>query len=228
MLFSIGATEDAASGRAARPGGTDLFRQTLLAAVIVAAAALLLGAESASGAVVTRLDRAGRPMTFDVRARGVNVNWYAQRLRGSIHGDEISDVVVRIVPPRLVRRLCGGGGSCYSSRRGEDLLTVPAGRSSEVAHYLLHEYAHHLELQRGRWRDWEPWMEQWWAARRIDALLAQGKVSQDYDLGWEHSIGEIFAEDYVQLHMRSRYGIRWLHAPGPGIKAALRSDLRNR
>jgi hypothetical protein len=30
MLFSIGATEDAASGRAARPGGTDLFRQTLL------------------------------------------------------------------------------------------------------------------------------------------------------------------------------------------------------
>ena len=67
------------------------------AALIVAAAAQLLGAESANGAVVTRLDRAGRPMTFDVRARGVNVNWYAGRLRGSIHGDEISDVVVRIV-----------------------------------------------------------------------------------------------------------------------------------
>ena len=30
MLFCIGATEDAASGRAARRGGTDLFRQTLL------------------------------------------------------------------------------------------------------------------------------------------------------------------------------------------------------
>ena len=30
MLFCIGAPEDAASGRAARPGGTDLFRQTLL------------------------------------------------------------------------------------------------------------------------------------------------------------------------------------------------------
>ena len=29
--FTIGPTEDAASGRAARPGGTDLFRQTLLA-----------------------------------------------------------------------------------------------------------------------------------------------------------------------------------------------------
>ena len=189
-----------------------------LAAVIVAAAALLLGAESANGATVTRLDRAGRPMTFDVRARGVNVNWYAERLRGSIHGDEISDVVVRIVPPRLVARLCGGGGSCYSSRRGEDLLTVPAGRSTEVAHYLLHEYAHHLELQRGRWRDWEPWMERWWAARRIDALLAQGKVSEDYDLGWERSISEIFAEDYVQLHMRSQYGIGWLARTGAGHK----------
>jgi hypothetical protein len=29
MLFSIGATEDAASGRAARPDGTAVFRQTL-------------------------------------------------------------------------------------------------------------------------------------------------------------------------------------------------------
>ncbi len=71
-------------------------------------------------------------------------------------------------------------------------------------------------------------MEHWWAARRIDALLAQGKVSQGYHLGWERSISEIFAEDYVQLHMSSRYGIRWLRPPGPGIKAALRSDLRNR
>ena len=32
----------------------------------------------------------------------------------------------------------------------------------------------------------------------------------------------------VQLHMRSRYGIGWLRASGLGIKAALRSDLRNR
>ena len=33
MLFCIGATEDAASGRAARPGGSDPFRQTLLVLV---------------------------------------------------------------------------------------------------------------------------------------------------------------------------------------------------
>ena len=198
-----------------------------LAAITIATATLLLGAESANGAIVTRLDGAGRPMTFDVRTRGVDVNWYAQRLRGSIHGDEVSDVVIRIAPARLVGRLCGGGGSCYSARRGEDLLTVPAGRSTQVAHYLLHEYAHHLELQRSRWRRWEPWMERWWAARGIDALLARGKVSEDYDLGWEHSISEIFAEDYVQLHLRSRYEIRWLRPPGPRIKAALRSDLRS-
>jgi hypothetical protein len=198
------------------------------AALMVATGALFLGAESANGAIVTRLDGAGRPMTFDVRARGVDVNWYARRLRGAIHGDEVSEVVVRIVPTRLVRRLCSGGGSCYSAQRGEDLLTVPAGRSSQVAHYLLHEYAHHLELQRSRWRDWEPWMARWWAARDIDGLLARGKVSEDYHLGWERSISEIFAEDYVQLHMRSRYEIGWLHAPGSRIKAALRSDLRSR
>jgi hypothetical protein len=34
MLFSIGVTEDAASGRAARPGGTAVVRQTLLGLVL--------------------------------------------------------------------------------------------------------------------------------------------------------------------------------------------------
>jgi hypothetical protein len=68
-------------------------------------------------------------------------------------------------------------------------------------------------------------MERWWAARGIDSLLAQGKVSEGYELGWARSISEIFAEDYVQLHMRTPYEIRWLRPPGPRIKAALRSDL---
>ena len=34
-MFTIGPTEDAASGRAARPDGTDPFRQTLLMPVVV-------------------------------------------------------------------------------------------------------------------------------------------------------------------------------------------------
>ena len=42
----------------------------------------------------------------------------------------------------------------------------------------------------------------------------------------ERSVGEIFAEDYVQLNLRTRYAIRWLDPPNAAIRAALRRDLR--
>ena len=37
----------------------------------------------------------------------------------------------------------------------------------------------------------------WMSRRRAD-----GQLTWDYELGWQRSIGEIFAEDYVQLHAR--------------------------
>jgi short-subunit dehydrogenase len=51
MLFSIGATEDAASGRAARPGGTAPFRQTLLSEPRVA---VVTGGGTGIGAALAR------------------------------------------------------------------------------------------------------------------------------------------------------------------------------
>jgi hypothetical protein len=48
MLCSIGATEDAASGRAARPDGTVAFRQTLLGA-LAAPSAASYGTEKITG-----------------------------------------------------------------------------------------------------------------------------------------------------------------------------------
>jgi hypothetical protein len=56
-------------------------------------------------------------------------------------------------------------------------------------------------------------------------LLRERRVSRDYSRGWSHSIGEIFAEDYAQLHVGFAYKIRWLGAPGADVLAALRRDL---
>ena len=203
------------------------------AAVIVAAATLLLGAElcERGGGYAARPGRAPDDVR---RSRAGRERQLVRRppARTHSHGRrDLGDVVVRIVPPRTVARLCGGGGSCYSSRRGEDLLTVPAGPLDPGrAHYLLHEYAHHLELQRGRWRDWEPWMERWWSCPpSVGALLAQGKVSQDYDLGW----GALDQRDLRRGLRPAAHGARGTGSAGSahralGIKTALRSDLRNR
>jgi hypothetical protein len=198
-------------------------------AVIALVAGTLVAAGTADAAIVTRHDSAGRVVTFDVRARGVQVGWYAGVLRRAIHGDEIETVRIRIVPRTQISRLCEGEWtqSCYDGDEKGGVLVIPAGPPSEVAHLLLHEYAHHIDMARSNFLYTDkPWASSWWATRGMKSLIARGRVSLTYSLGWEHAAGEIFAEDYVQLNMRSRYNIRWLDPPGAAVKAALRRDLR--
>ena len=194
--------------------------------LLVAAAAATAG--PASGAVVTREDAAGRVITFDVPT-SVNVNPYASVLRRALHGDEIETVTIRFVSRATLTRSCGGGGvSCYRGRwRGGEIF-LPARGGSSTKYSLLHEYAHHLDARYGLTssRRWEPAARRWWWARRIERRLRSGQVTWDYELGWSRSIGEIFAEDYVQLHARARYGIPWLARPGDAVLTALRRDVR--
>lgn len=170
-------------------------------------------------------DNDGRSITFDVRASGVNVQWYADLLRDAAHGDEIERVTIRIVPERNLRRFCGGGAAgCYTRGR----IVVPAGQSRQNSHTLLHEYGHHLDFSTGHRGLSEPnGTRRWWAARRMAQKLRNGQVARSYALGWERSIGEIFAEDYAQLHLQTFYQIRWLRSPGDNIRQALKNDLEN-
>ena len=46
--------------------------------------------------------------------------------------------------------------------------------------------------------------------------LKRGKVAFGYQRGWNRSVGEIFAEDYAQTQLETRYGIPWLSRPTPG------------
>lgn len=182
-----------------------------------------------SAAIVTKEDVAGRTMTFDVPA-GTNVNAYARVLRGALHGDEIEDVTIRLVSGNVLSRACGGRYvSCYRSGgwRDDAEVLLPRARD-DIGQVLLHEYAHHLDDSYGLTSSWRrgPAARRWWAARRIEQRLATGQVSEDYELGWQRSIGEIFAEDYVQLHARARYGIEWLPSPNRTVLSAMRLDIR--
>ena len=58
-------------------------------------------------------------------------------------------------------------------------------------------------------------------------LVEERAVAFDYSRGWERAIGEIFAEDYVQLHLRVTSRIDWLPPPDDAVRAALRRDLEN-
>ena len=85
-----------------------IVRRTLL--LVTAFLSLAFAGEAAAEEVVVADDQ-GRSIRFDVRADGVDVEWYAALLRAAPHTDEISTVRINLVTPtelgRDMRARCG-------------------------------------------------------------------------------------------------------------------------
>jgi hypothetical protein len=180
-------------------------------------------------ATVVRSDDKGRPITLDVRARGVDVGWYADILRKTLHGDEIETALIRIVPERQIRFYCGRKAtSCYAGDSNGGTLTVQAGRGHGIAAIVRHEYAHHLDASYDLTlsADSQNRAAGWWQARRIEKRVRAGEIAHSTRLGWNRSIQETFAEDFMRLHMRAPHRIGWLDPPGKQILGALNRDIR--
>ncbi len=95
---------------------------------LVAAALMLACAVPAMAVQQVTHDSAGRPITFDVQAQGADVAGYSAVLDGLLHGAEISDVTVTIVPQSSIASECEPGAvACYrwSSRDGAAMF-VPS------------------------------------------------------------------------------------------------------
>ena len=199
------------------------MRRALPAAL--ALLALLALAGTASAAIRTATDDQGRTMRFSVEVPGTSIEPYADVLRKSIHGDEISRVTVRIVSFQAMRRICGSdAGACYGGRR-HPRIVIPAERDN-LARVLLHEYGHHIDATHANGRLPEPnGTPRWYAARHIGQRLHSGFLALDYSHGWSRSVPEIFAEDYVQLQLKVPYRIRGLKPPSAAVLRALRLDL---
>ncbi len=191
-------------------------------ALATAVAAMVLATAATAGAapVVTH-DSAGRPITFDVQAQGADVAGYTAILDGLLHGDEISDVVVTIVPQASIATQCGAGAAaCYRwSSRGGAAMFVPNQAPAQVRGALTHEYGHHVDATRPHLAGAGglDGTAGWWRARGMAALLAQGQVAWDYSRGWDRSIAEVFAEDYKLTNLQGETSrIAWLGAPPAG------------
>lgn len=204
-------------------------RQALprFALLVAALAGALFLASVARAETVTVRDDAGRPISFDVRAPDVDVEWYARVLRRAAHAEEISRVTFRIVEPQELATTCGrAAAGCYRGGRSRAVIVLPSNQSTETAHTLLHEYGHHIDATIAVSGVREPnGTPSWWAARDVQRWVDEGVAVRDYSQGWSHAIGEIFAEDYAQLHIQYPYKIGWLSPPGAEIRRALKADL---
>ncbi|MGZ8693039.1 MAG: hypothetical protein ACXWZT_09940 [Gaiellaceae bacterium] len=197
------------------------MRRVLL---LFSALASLAFAGPATAAEVLLQDDQGRTIRFDVRAEGVDPEWYAALLRTAPHGDEIATVRIDVVSRDELSSRCGEAAlGCY----GRNVMVVPAGQSEVTAHTLVHEYGHHLDRSRPVTGIAEPnGTSEWWRARGMAELVRIGSVVRNYDLDWDRNIAEVFAEDYTQLALaNSSYRIRWLEPPDATVLAALRADL---
>lgn len=186
---------------------------------LLAAAVLGVLAGPAAAETVLEQDDSGRTITFEVDAAGAEVAGYARILRRSLHGPEMDGLRVRVVPVAQVQRTCNSvkAVGCYATGPAGAVFTIPALPARQVRDVLLHEYGHHLDAAIAA--------PAWWAARRMQWRIATGQVVTGYARGSGRSVAEIFAEDYVALHVRSRGAIRWLPAPSPGVRKPLRADI---
>jgi hypothetical protein len=197
-------------------------------AVLVLALTLALAA-GANAAIITSTDGQGRRITFDVRAATVDTDWYAGILRATAHGNEISNVTIRIVPDQSIETLCGPeAAACYTRSGGRPTIMISAGKNAFIEGTLIHEYGHHLDASTS-----VPGVPElngtpaWWAARGMADLFASRQVAFDYSKGWDHSIAEVFAEDYAYIHFGPtyHYAIRWLSPPDDALKATMFAEL---
>jgi hypothetical protein len=200
--------------------------RTLVVSVLAALAAAVLAGPAAAREVVMR-DAEGRAMRFDVRA-DVDLAWYAGLLRRAAHANEIERVTIRIVDWDELRERCGRrAAGCYGRREGNrGVMVVPAGRSADIAHTVIHEYGHHVDWSRRHSNLGEPnGTPLWWKARGMAELVALQSVRDRYQLGWNRSIAEVFAEDYAYTNLGRPYRISWLQPPSRTVQQAIRADL---
>ena len=204
-----------------------MMRRAPLVACVVSATALLAGSGVAAGAVVTTQDEKGRTITIDAETGATSIGDYARLLRNSVHGDEIETVTLRVVPQTAVTRFCRSSHAEACYRGGQDAtIIVREGDAAEDAQTILHEYGHHVDAtirhERGTELNGTP---RWWGTRAIGLRVARGQVSNGYSHGWTRAIGEVFAEDYAQMHLRGPYAISWLPRPDEAVFRAIRLDV---
>jgi hypothetical protein len=166
-------------------------------------------------------------MRFDVRA-DVQLGWYAGLLRRAAHANEIERVTIRIVSWEELGERCGRrAAGCYGRREGNrGVMVVPAGMNDRIAHTVIHEYGHHVDASRRHGGLAEPnGTPLWWKARGMAELVTRRSVRDRYQVGWDRSIAEVFAEDYAYTNLGRGYRIDWLEPPTRTIQQAIRADL---
>jgi hypothetical protein len=184
-------------------------------------------------------DLEGRTIAIATEVEGLALEPYARVLAAVRHGDEIEDLIVMVVSAKRMSKICGAwAAACYASddpdlhSRGQMWIDAS---DSDWIHSVVHEYGHHVDAQLlnlARIDDTcaDPTYDgsrNWFFRRELDdGLFAHG--FDCLDTPWEQTLGELYAEDFVELNgidqWREDIG-RHVGPPSEAAKQALARDM---
>ena len=194
---------------------------------VLALVTVLTSSGTGSAQEVVLRDNEGRSIRFDDRA-GVELGWYANLLRRAAHSDEIS----RGDDPD--RHLGRAARAVRPRRRGLLLAPERKPRGDGPPRWPQLRHRAHADPRVRPPRRREPPPRRPRRAERDPALVegarhgglvAVRSVRDRYQVGWDRSISEVFAEDYAYTNLHRGYKIAWLDPPSRVVQQAIRADL---
>jgi hypothetical protein len=185
---------------------------------------------AAPSRIETFADPHGHAITIGTDIAELDLAPYATVLGQTLHGAEISAVLVEVVPWASIETVCGAPQvvGCYFPAQRRIVVTDydPRG-ADELVHTIVHEYGHHVDGQllnlghldascigRDGSRSW------WW-------VRAPSSFRCDH-WNWELLIGELYAEDYAAANGIVGWQLTTIGPPSDFVRSRIVYDFQTR
>jgi hypothetical protein len=134
---------------------------------------------------------------------------WATYLGALVHGTELAQLTLNLIPLSDVQRVCGGQAlACYDPQ-GENIYASPEDQldSPAAKEIVAHEYGHHVANNRSDapWQALDYGTKRWSSYENICAKAAAGQASPgDEGTHYFQNSGEAFAESYRVLNLQKQ------------------------
>lgn len=189
-------------------------------------------------------DNAGNTITVDSTVPGYDINQVAAVINSTIHGAEVSNLVIHVQTMAQIGITCGSPDAiaCYlalnPTEDGSGEIWFAADDPDWI-HSLVHEYGHHTDNQLLNLSHLSPWgigqgcgangdgSRDWFFARQLEDRILDNGFNCDPSSEWELLLPELYAEDFVALNGINAWQLSSARSPTSSQLNALRRDIEH-
>jgi hypothetical protein len=175
-------------------------------------------------------DAQGRAIRIATDIQDIDLAPYAAVLAQTLHGAEISTVLVEVVPWSVIEAACGAPQvvGCYFPGQLRIVVTDydPRG-ADELVHTIVHEYGHHVDQQLENLGHLDPrcvggdGSRSWWWVRAPSTFTCNS-------WNWELLLAELYAEDYAVANGILGWQLTTIGPPSAFVQSRIAYDFATR